>query len=95
MLNGTDVAGPAATTAELLEAHGFGVAEVGDAADKPIAATRVVHGAGLADDAGLLAEVFGDAKVREQAGGAPLSLVLGDLDHGDRGARRPGAGHRP
>ena len=73
--------GLAATTAQVLATHGFEVAEVGDAAAKPVAATHVVHGAGQAVEAGMLAEAFGDADVREAGEGAPLTLVLGaDLD---------------
>lgn len=76
VLNAAGVAGLASRTAELLEANGIRIADVGNA-ESAVEATEILHGTGLSEHARTLAETLGQGSVRLEAGGAPLRLVLG------------------
>ena len=79
--NASDVDGLAAAAADLLEAEGWTVAEVGNAELGGLERTRILHGPELAAAAAELAELFPQASVIEGIEGLPLTLKLGaDVD---------------
>jgi LCP family protein required for cell wall assembly len=80
VLNGVDKDGLAASAAELLEAKGYVVAEVGDAEIGGLERTRILHGPELAAAAAQLAKLFPEADVIEGVEGLPLTLKLGAND---------------
>jgi LCP family protein required for cell wall assembly len=75
--NATDINGLGAAAAQVLEAGGLPVGEVGNADQQGASATEVVHGPGLAEAAQSVAEAFGVGVVREDPEVEGVRVILG------------------
>ena len=88
VLNASGEDGLAATAGELVEAEGFGLAEVGNAETADLERTRILHPPELEEAAARLAEVFPGADVIQGVAGLPLTVKLGaDLHAAELSAR--------
>ena len=77
VLNAAGGAGVGAAAADLVEADGFPVAEVGNDDLGGLERTRILHPPQLAEAAGRLARLFPGADVIEGVEGLPLTVKLG------------------
>lgn len=90
VLNASGESGLAATAGELIEAEGFGLAEVGNADTADLERTRILHPPELEEAAATLAKVFPGADVIPGVSGLPLTVKLGaDLQASELAARLP------
>ena len=81
ILNGSGVAGVAASATEFLEGRGFEVAETGNADSFDFQSTQVVYAADQLEEAELLAEALGGASLVPGDPDQPLTVVIGmDFD---------------